>query len=171
MDKPSWLDRFAKALAVPGFLLAVCSLGWQIYTYRESHEEAPMVQGSLEVTWTRLHGDIEQLYRSGKNGKLVIEVTNIGQRTMQVKSVTLSAFKRVWVLRAPDEKNPTVSLEPGHGLSTETEWDFKKYPLYSNDQSEPADFLVEVQTTKAVHIQHINIHSYTVSYPLSDGSE
>jgi len=39
-SKPSWLDKSAKALALPGFFLALFSVGWQVYTFRESHEKA-----------------------------------------------------------------------------------------------------------------------------------
>jgi hypothetical protein len=53
-SKPSWLDKSTKALALLGFLLALFSVGWQVYTYRESHEESPMVRASLTVPPVRI---------------------------------------------------------------------------------------------------------------------
>ncbi len=159
LSKPSWLDKSAKALALPGFLLALFSVGWQVYTYRESREESPMVRASLTQ---ELKGDHLQLNRD-RHGKLTIEVTNLGNRTMQIKTIALSAWKRVWVLHSPEEKNPTFSLETGHTLSRQIEWDYAKYPISELDESQPADFLVEVETTRAVHQQHVNINAITVT--------
>jgi hypothetical protein len=158
-SKPSWLDKSAKALALPGFLLALFSVGWQVYTYREGHEESPMVRASLTQ---ELKVDHVQFNRD-RHGKLTIEVTNLGNRVMQIKSVTLSAWKRVWVLHSPEDTNPTFSLETGHTLSKQIEWDYVKYPIFELDESQPADFLVEVQTTRAVHQQHVHINAITIT--------
>ena len=159
-SKPSWLDKSAKALALPGFFLALFSVGWQVYTYRESHEESPMVRASLTQ---EMKGDHLQFNRD-RHGELTIEVTNLGNRTMQIKTITLSAWKRVWVLHSPEEKRPTFPLETGHTLSRQIEWDYVKYPIFAfNDQSQPADFLVEVETIRAVHQQHIHINAITIT--------
>jgi hypothetical protein len=158
-SKPSWLDKSAKALALPGFLLAIFSVGWQVYTYRESHEESPMVRASLTQ---ELIGDHLPLNRE-RHGKLTIEVTNLGNRIMQIKTITLSAWKRVWVLHSPDEKNPTFPLETGDTLSREMEWDYAKYPVFELDESQPVNFLVDVETTRAVHQQHVSINAITVT--------
>jgi hypothetical protein len=91
-SKPSWLDKSAKALALPGFLLALFSVGWQVYAYQESREESPMVRASLTQ---ELKGEHLQFNRDTR-GKVTIEVTNLGKRTMQIKSITLSAWKHVW---------------------------------------------------------------------------
>jgi len=157
--KPSWLDKSAKALALPGFLLALFSVGWQVYTYRESHEESPMVRASLTQEWKGGHLQ----FNRDRHGKLTIEVTNLGKRTMQIKNITLSGWKRVWVLHSPEEKSPTVPLETGHTLSRQIEWDYVKYPIFELDESQPADFLVEVETTRAIHQQHVEINSITVT--------
>src|SRR5438876_1298816 len=149
-SKPSWLDKSAKALALPGFFLALFSVGWQVYTYRESHEESPMVRATLTQ---EMKGDHLQFNRD-RHGKLTIEVTNLGKRAMQIKSITLSAWKRVWVLHSPNEKSPTFSLETGHTLLSEIGWDYVKYPIFELDESQPADFLIEVETTRGVHQQH-----------------
>jgi len=158
-SKPSWLDKSTKALALLGFLLALFSVGWQVYTYRESHEESPMVRASLTQ---ELKGD-HLLFNRDRHGKLTIEVTNLGKRTMQIKSITLSAWKRVWVLHSPEEKRPTFCLETGNTLSRQIEWDYVKYPIFELDESQPADFLVEVETTRANHQQHVHINAITVT--------
>jgi len=158
-SKPSWLDKSAKALALPGFLLALFSVGWQVYTYRESREESPMVRASLTQ---ELSGDHLPLNRD-RHGKLTIEVTNLSTRTMQIKSITLSGWKRVWVLHSPNEKNPTFPLETGDTLSREMEWDYAKYPVFELDESQPVDFLVGVETTRAVHQQHVSINAITIT--------
>jgi hypothetical protein len=158
-SKPSWLDKSAKALALPGFLLALFSVGWQVYTYRESREESPMVRASLTQ---ELKGDHLQFNRD-RHGKLTIEVTNLGNRTMQIKSITLSAWKRVWVLHSPEKNKPTFPLQTGHTLSRQIDWDYVKYPIFELDESQPADFLVEVETTRAVHPQHVHINAITVT--------
>src|SRR5260370_37481984 len=75
-SKSSLLVKSAKALALPGFPLALFSLVCQLYTYRESHEESPMVTASLTQ---ELNGDHLQLNRD-RHGKLTIEVTNLGNR-------------------------------------------------------------------------------------------
>jgi hypothetical protein len=153
-SKPSLFDKTAKVLALPGFLMDQYSVGWQVYTYRESHEESPMVRATLTQ---ELKGDRLEFNRD-TDGKLTIEVTNLGKRTMQIKSVTLSGWNRVWVLHSPESNRPTFSLETGHTLSRQIEWDYTKYPLFQLDESQPADFLIEVETTRAVHHQHVNIN-------------
>jgi len=157
--KLSLFDRLTKSLGILGFLLALFSVGWQVYTYRESHEESPMVRASLTQ---ELKGDHLQFNRD-RHGKLTIEVTNLGKRTMQIKNITLSAWKRVWVLHSPEEKSPTFPLETGHTLSRQIEWDYVKYPIFELDESQPADFLVEVETTRAIHQQHVHINAITVT--------
>ena len=159
-EKSSLFDRLTKPLGIMGFLLGLFSVGWQVYTYRESHEESPMVRASLTQ---ELKGDHLQFNRD-RHGELTIEVTNLGNRTMQIKTITLSAWKRVWVLHSPNKTSPTFSLETGHTLSSQIEWDYVKYPIFAlNDASQPADFLVEVETTRAVHQQHVHINTITVT--------
>ena len=150
-NKTSLFDRFAKALAVPGFLLAVLSLGWQVYTYQESHEENPRILGSVTQTGKQLNPD--------KDGKLSIQITNLGKRTMQVKTVTLSGWNRVWILYVPPEKT-TFDVEPGCNLWTQTPWDYEKYPIDIGQSPQPGDFLVTVETTRAVHQQHVFINTF-----------
>jgi hypothetical protein len=159
-NKPSLLEKVAKLLAIPGFFLALFSVGWQVHTYRESHEESPMVRGSLtqEFTTSILKG-----FNRDKHGKLTIDITNLGSRTMLVKNVTVSAFNRVWIIRAPQENKPTLPLETGQTLSNTMAWDYSKYPIFEMDESEPADFLVQVETTRTVHQQHVHISTITVT--------
>jgi hypothetical protein len=156
-DKTSLFDRFAKALAVPAFLLAVLSLGWQVYTYQESHEESPRIHGSVTQTGKQLNPD--------KDGKLSIQITNLGKRTMQIKTVTLSGWNRVWVLYVPPEK-ATFALPPGCDLWTQTLRDYAKYPIDVGQSPQPADFLVTVETTRAVHQQHVFINTFMLGGPV-----
>ena len=149
-NKTSLFDRIAKALAVPGFLLAVLSLGWQVYTYQESHEESPRIHGSV----TQTGGHVNPY----KNGELSIQITNLGKRTMQIKTVTLAGWNHIWILYVPPEKT-TFALPPGCDLWTQTAWDYAKYPI-DVDSPQPADFLVTVETTRAVHQQHVYINTF-----------
>lgn len=105
-------------------------------------------------------------FNRDRHGTLTIEVTNLGKRTMQIKNITLSAWKRVWVLQSPEEKTPTFPLETGHTLSNEIEWDYMKYPIFELVESQPADFLVEVETTRAIHQQHVHINAITITTKL-----
>lgn len=152
-NKTSLFDRVAKALAIPGFLLAVLSLGWQVYTYQESHEENPRILGSVTQTGKQLNPD--------QNGTLFFQITNPGKLTMQIKMVTLSGWNRVWVLFVPPEKT-TFALEPGCHLWTRTPWDYAKYPIDVGQSPQPADFLVTVETTRAVHQQHVFINAFSL---------
>lgn len=152
-NKPR-LDLTTKVFAILGFFLALGSLSWQIYTYRDTHEESPMVRGSLTQ-------EVGEKFNRDRHGMLTIKVTNLGKQKMQIKSITLSAFKRVWVL--PVSNEGAFSLEPGRTLSHQIQWDYVKYPIFELDESQPADFVVEVETTKAVHQQHVWINSINVT--------
>ena len=155
VSKSPWFERLSKLLALPGFLLALFSVGWQVHIYKETHEESPMVRGSLTQEVRGMGLELNK----DKHGKLEIEVTNLGRQTMQVKSITLSGWGRTWNMYSPSEKGPTVALEPGHGFSAVKDWNYSKYPVLQLDESLPADFLVEVETARAVHKQHVNINS------------
>lgn len=158
--KFSLFDWFTKPLGVLGFLLGLFSVGWQVYTYRESHEESPLVRVSPV-----LNVNEGTRFAIKPHGEITVEVTNLGQRTMQVKSITLFAGKRVRIIRAPSKEVLTVSLEPGGVFSRQIEWNYGKHPLLNeeNDESLPEDFFVEVETTRAVHRRHFQLSSLTIT--------
>jgi len=88
---------------------------------------------------------------------------------MQIKNITLSAWKRVWVLYSPEKDHPTFSLETGYTLSRQIDWDYVKYAISELDESQPADFLVEVETTRALHQQHIRVYEITITSTIPQG--
>jgi hypothetical protein len=160
-EKFSWWDRIVKGVGVLGFLLACFSLVWQIYTHRESEKENPMVNGSLTQ---ELGPKLE--FNKDKRGTLGIEITNLGPRTMEIKNVTLAAGANTWILWSPRVQLPTLMLEPGNGFYKELDWDYANYPIFKKDTSQPTDFLVEIETTRGVHRQHVFIRQITVTSTL-----
>lgn len=109
-------DLVARTTAVIGTLLGLFGLWlsysnyrWQQNTYQESHEESPRIHGSVSQTGKQLNPD--------KLGRLYIQITNLGKRTMQIKTVTLSGWNRVWILYVPPEKT-TFDVEPGCNYGT-----------------------------------------------------
>jgi hypothetical protein len=48
-------------------------------------------------------------------------------------------------------------------------WDYVKYPIFELDESQAADFLVEVETTRAVHQRHVRINAITVTSTIPQG--
>jgi hypothetical protein len=96
-------------------------------------------------------------------GEIEVEVTNLGRRTMQLKNMTLFAGKRVWPLYTPRDMQPTLPLETKVPYVHRVDWDYGKYPLIALDGSLPEDFLIEIETTRAVHRKHFVVASWTLN--------
>jgi hypothetical protein len=99
-SREKWTVR-AALIAVGISALSALFTGWQAYEAHQAanREESPMVRASLTQ-------EVREGIRpnTDRHGKLSIEVTNLGHRTMQLKNITLSAWKRVWIVLAPDKK-------------------------------------------------------------------
>lgn len=143
--------------------LAAIFTGWQAYEAHKARivadrEESPMVRISLLQTLRE-----GTRFAVNPQGELSVEATNLGHEMMQVKSITLFAGKRYWTIHTATEKQPTLPLQTGVAFTRRIPWDYSKYPLLARDESLPEDFLVEVETTRAVHRRPIAIPSITIT--------
>lgn len=117
-----------KALGVLGFFLALCSLGWQIYTYRESHEERILA---------RLYASRAVINKTGgwdPKGEVAVEVVNIGLGPLYLKRVVIQSEndERSFVFYNADETKGNESpklLQPRESAKFSQEWDFSEHPL------------------------------------------
>lgn len=145
----------ASVLGLLGFLLSVISLGWQIRTYNEGLVEKALVR--LSVTFDlRMHdvppGDDDSWMRR-KKVDLAVEVVNIGQHPLFVKSVRLvvpcpeAAGSEIREFQPAKDSKTGIPIDPGGAaIYRGGLWDLSQHPL---DVLEPKEqYCVVVESNK-----------------------
>lgn len=153
-DKPSWLDRLVKALAVAGFLLGLWNLGWQIFTFRwqkeiyeESVAERILARLSASRTFNKKGWDAK--------GEVAVEVVNIGSRPLYLKSVVIQTENDESLVfynaDAPKGNESTKLLQPSESAKYSQEWDFSEHPL--REWPKPPDSTIAVGRKEEVTVE------------------
>lgn len=145
-------------LGVLGFVLSVVSLCWQVFVYRDSLAEKATVRLSRHQEF-RLNEDEDPpaVIPSGGKSELSVEVVNIGQHPLYVRSVVLTA-PCPWVEDRSEVRNFTpdnagdAALQPGAAATYRIEgWDLSAHPLDSpDDPTKRETYCVTVNSNKGV---------------------
>ena len=147
MNKP---DRIAHVLGVVGFILAPCSLLWQIFTYRESRLERITARVSLQHTYK----ENEDAHDVEKKGDVSVELVNIGQQALYLRRVSIepcvsSVGRENLALYEAHGPSDFERLEPSASRSFwRRNWQSEEIPLFPEDEESQAEYCVVVQSTK-----------------------
>lgn len=147
MNKP---DRIAHVLGVVGFILALCSLSWQIFTYRESRVERVTARVTLQHTYK----ENEEAHDVEKKGDVSVEVVNIGQQALYLRRVSIEPYvptvgREQLVLYEAHGPSDFERLEPSASeIFWRRNWQSEEIPLFPEDEKSQTEYCVVVQSTK-----------------------
>jgi hypothetical protein len=162
-------DLWARGVAVLSLLVGLGGLGWQVATHERSLEERVYVHLSASRNY-------ESSTTIGPGGKLGVEVVNIGEKPVYLKSVTgnfpgvengplvrregttLATFHGYSPL---DPQNSVQKLDPGEQASYTTDWIFAQGPTPVNDVPKFSG-TVEVETTTKRFTLQASVSRYEV---------
>jgi hypothetical protein len=179
VGKPTQHDVVARRLAVIGSITGVLGL---LLSYLNYHRQNVMHEQSLEER-VYVHLSASRTYDTsttiGPEGKLGVEVVNIGEKPVYLKSVTgqFPGVLATLVLREgttlatfheydPLDPNSSVrKLEPGEEVSYTTDWMFAQHPTQLDDVPKFSG-TVEVETTTKRFTLQTSVSRYAVSYVL-----
>ena len=168
---PIKADRLAHRLGIAGFVLALASLGWQVFSYfdnrawqRSVYQERVIGRVSLQHTvqtnespWSLIDKENGTINLNGGQIGVSIEVVNIGQQPVYLSNVSIDRCKPLTHLREGrtfyernmnDPADRGLKLEPGVSKTFWIKkWDYDAIPVLSSPD-EQSEYCVVVASTK-----------------------